>query len=330
VISGATWKGVKMDRGIAHLPASEGSQRLGALIGGARLPTLRDRPLAYLLLLPSVVLILMLVVVPFAQAFVYSFTDKDTVAPDFAFVGIDNYLSFVRQPDFPEAFRNSVVWTVGSVGFELILGLYISLTLQRAFRLRGVARAIVLFPYLIPTIVAVLIWRYMMHDLLGVVNYGLLELGLIKQPILWFSNTNTAMMGVIIVGVWKFFPFVVIALMGILQSIPNEVYEAARVDGANVFHEFWYITFPAVLPVFLLTALLRTIWTWDKFDIIYLLTGGGPVNATETLPVFVYREAFDNWRMGRASAVAMVTFAVLLTCTLVYLKFYDRAEQAKQ
>jgi multiple sugar transport system permease protein len=138
------------------------------------------------------------------------------------------------------------------------------------------------------------------------------------------------MMGVIIVGVWKFFPFVVIALMGILQSIPNEVYEAARVDGANVFHEFWYITFPAVLPVFLLTALLRTIWTWDKFDIIYLLTGGGPVNATETLPVFVYREAFDNWRMGRASAVAMVTFAVLLTCTLVYLKFYDRAEQAKQ
>jgi multiple sugar transport system permease protein len=319
-----------MDRGVARLPALAGLQRRGGLLRGVGLPTLRDRPLAYLLLLPAVVLILLLVVIPFAQAFIYSFTDKDTVAPELAFVGMDNYLSFFRQPDFPEAFRNSVVWTVGSVSLELLLGLYISLTLQRAFRFRGVARAIVLFPYLIPTIVAVLVWRFMMHDLLGVVNYGLLALGLVKQPVLWFSSTDTAMMGVIIVGVWKFFPFVVIALMGILQSIPSEIYEAARVDGANIFHEFWYITFPAVLPVFLLTALLRTIWTWDKFDIIFLLTGGGPVNATETLPVFVYREAFDNWRMGRASAVAMVTFAVLLLCTLVYLRFYDRADRARQ
>jgi multiple sugar transport system permease protein len=319
-----------MDRGIAQSPGSVAAYRPGTLIGGARLPSLRDRPLAYLLLLPSVMLILMLVVLPFGQAFVYSFTDKDTVAPEFEFVGIDNYLSFVRQPDFPEAFRNSVVWTVGSVGLELILGLYIALTLQRAFRFRGAARAIVLFPYLIPTVVAVLIWRFMMHDLLGVVNYGLIAIGLIKQPILWFSSTDTAMMGVIIVGVWKFFPFVVIALLGILQSIPTEIYEAARVDGANFFHEFWYITLPAVLPVFVLTALLRTIWTWDKFDIIYLLTGGGPVNATTTLPVFVYREAFDNWRMGRASAVAMVTFAVLLACTMIYLRFYDRAERARQ
>ncbi|MDP8924662.1 MAG: sugar ABC transporter permease [Chloroflexota bacterium] len=293
-----------------------------------RLPTLSDRTLAYLLLLPSVLLILTLVVLPFVQAFFYSFTDKHTVSPDWEFIGLDNYLSFFRQPDFPEAFKNSVVWTVGSVAIELVLGLYISLVLQRSFKLRGLARAIVLFPYLIPTIVAVLVWRFMMHDLLGVVNYGLIAAGVIQQPILWFSNTDTAMMGVIIVGVWKFFPFVVIALLGILQSIPSETFEAAKMDGANVFQEFRYITLPAILPVFLLTALLRTIWTWDKFDIIYLLTGGGPVNATTTLPIFVYREAFDSWRMGRASAVAMVTFMVLLLCTLVYLRFYEKAEGA--
>lgn len=292
------------------------------------LPTIKDRPLAYLLLLPSVVLIVGLVVTPFFQAFFYSFTDKHTVTPDYNFVGLDNYLSFFSQPDFPEAFRNSVVWTVGSVGLELLLGLYVALVLQKHFKLRGVARAIVLFPYLIPTIVAVLVWRFMMHDLLGVVNYGLLAIGLVSQPILWFSNTDTAMMGVIIVGVWKFFPFVVIALLGILQSIPGETYEAAKVDGANMFQELWHITMPAILPVFLLTALLRTIWTWDKFDIIYLLTGGGPVNSTTTLPIFVYREAFDHWQMGRASAVAMVTFGVLLICTLVYLRFYDKAEGA--
>ena len=292
------------------------------------MPTLGDRPLAYLLLLPSVVLIVGLILVPFVQAVFYSFTNKHTVAPEWEFVGLENYLSFFRQPDFAEAFRNSVVWTVGSVGLELLLGLYVALVLQRHFKLRGVARAVVLFPYLIPTIVAVLVWRFMMHDLLGVVNYGLIALGVVRQPILWFSNTDTAMMGVIIVGVWKFFPFVVIALLGILQSISAEIYEAAKVDGANMFDELWHITMPAILPVFLLTALLRTIWTWDKFDIIYLLTGGGPVNATTTLPIFVYREAFDRWQMGRASAVAMVTFCVLLVCTLVYLRFYDRAEGA--
>lgn len=321
-----------MDHGAARLsstagPPGAGAPRATALERGW-LPSLSDRTLAYLLLLPSVLLIVGLVVTPFLQAFWFSFTDKHTVAPDFEFVGLDNYLSFFRQPDFPEAFKNSVVWTVGSVVLELVLGLYVALVLQRHFRLRGLARAIVLFPYLIPTIVAVLVWRFMMHDLLGVVNYGLIALGLVREPVLWFSNTDTAMMGVIIVGVWKFFPFVVIALLGILQSIPAEIYEAAKVDGANMFQELWHITMPAILPVFLLTALLRTIWTWDKFDIIYLLTGGGPVNATTTLPIFVYREAFDHWRMGRASAVAMVTFAVLLVCTLVYLRFYDRAEGA--
>lgn len=321
-----------MDHGVARLPANAGppgtpGSAWGSLASG-RLPTLGDRPLAYLLLLPSVLLIVGLVVTPFLQAFWFSFTDKHTVAPDYTFVGLENYISFFEQPDFPEAFKNSVVWTVGSVVIELLLGLYVALVLQRHFRLRGLARAIVLFPYLIPTIVAVLVWRFMMHDLLGVVNYGLIASGLIREPILWFSNTDTAMMGVIIVGVWKFFPFVVIALLGILQSIPAETYEAAKVDGANMFQELWHITLPAILPVFLLTALLRTIWTWDKFDIIYLLTGGGPVNATTTLPIFVYREAFDHWRMGRASAVAMVTFAVLLLCTLVYLRFYDRAEGA--
>ncbi len=321
-----------MEHGAARLPAPDrlpgAPQSAWAALSAGRLPTLGDRPLAYLLLLPSVLLIVGLVVTPFLQAFWFSFTDKHTVAPDYEFVGLDNYISFFQQPDFPEAFKNSVVWTVGSVGIELVLGLYVALILQRHFKLRGVARAIVLFPYLIPTIVAVLVWRFMMHDLLGVVNYGLISIGLIRDPVLWFSNTDTAMMGVIIVGVWKFFPFVVIALLGILQSIPGETYEAAKVDGATMFQELWHITMPAILPVFLLTALLRTIWTGEKFDIIYLLTGGGPVNATTTLPIFVYREAFDHWRMGRASAVAMVTFAVLLVCTLVYLRFYEKAEGA--
>jgi multiple sugar transport system permease protein len=301
----------------------------GARTAGSWMPTLGDRPLAYLLLLPSVVLIVGLIVTPFVQSVFYSFTNKHTVAPDYELVGLENYFSLFARPDFAEAFRNSVVWTVGSVGLELVLGLYVALVLQRHFKLRGVARAIVLFPYLIPTIVAVLVWRFMMHDLLGVVNYGLIALGVVRQPILWFSNTDTAMMGVIIVGVWKFFPFVVIALLGILQSISAEIYEAAKVDGANMFDELWHITMPAILPVFLLTALLRTIWTWDKFDIIYQLTGGGPLQATTTMSIYVYYEMFQQFNQGRAAAVAMVMFLIMLTMSLVYTALYDRAERAQ-
>src|SRR5690606_8749004 len=127
--------------------------------------------------------------------------------------------------------------------------------------------AIILAPYLVPTVVAVLTWRYMLHDIVGVVNAVLTNLGITDQPLLWLNSQGLAMASVIMVGVWKFFPFVVIAILGILQSIPQEQYEAARIDGASDFQQFWRITLPYVLPVFLLTALLRTIWSFNKFEI---------------------------------------------------------------
>src|SRR5690606_11774476 len=155
------------------------------------------------------------------------------------------------------------------------------------FALRGAARALVLAPYLIPTIVAVLTWRFMFHDLVGILNYFLISTGITDSPVLWLSNRRYAMLAVIIVGVWKFLPFVVIAILGILQAIPNEQYEAAQIDGASSFQQFWRITLPYILPVFILTALLRTIWNFNKFDIIYLLTGGGPLKSTTTVPLLI-------------------------------------------
>lgn len=134
------------------------------------------------------------------------------------------------------------------------------------------------------------------------------------------------MTSVIMVGVWKFFPFVVIAILGILQSIPQEQYEAARIDGASDFQQFWRITLPYVLPVFLLTALLRTIWSFNKFEIIYLMTGGGPLDATTTLPILVYLKAFSDFEFGRAAAIAIVTLAILCGLLAVYFFFIKRAE----
>ena len=189
------------------------------------------------------------------------------------------------------ALWNTFIWVFGSVSIEMVLGLGLALLLNKTFAFRGVARAVILAPYLVPTVVAVLTWRYMFHDIVGIINAGLISIGVIDKPLLWLNSQSLAMTSVILVGVWKFFPFAVIALLGILQAIHRR-YEAARIDGASGFQQFWRITLPYVMPVFLLTALLRTIWTFHKFEIIYLMTGGGPLDATTTPPILVYLKAF--------------------------------------
>jgi multiple sugar transport system permease protein len=204
------------------------------------------------------------------------------------------------------------VWVFGSVGIEMVVGVSIALLLNKNFIGRGIARAIVFAPYLIPTVVAVLVWRYMFHDVLGVVNYFLLKGGWINEPVNWLSSPKIAMMTVIIVGVWKFFPFVVLAILGVLQAIPQDQYEAAKIDGASEWQQFWRITLPHLLPIFLLTALLRSIWTFHKFDI--------------TLPVLVYQKAFADFEIGRASALALITAFLLTILLLIYFYLSKRVE----
>jgi multiple sugar transport system permease protein len=208
----------------------------------------------------------------------------------------------------------------------MLIGLGLALLLNKTFMFRGVARAVILAPYLVPTVVAVLTWRYMFHDIVGIINAALIKIGLIESPLLWLNSEGLAMISVILVGVWKFFPFVVIALLGILQSIPQEQYEAARIDGASGFQQFWRITLPHVLPIFLLTALLRTIWSFQKFEIIYLMTGGGPLDATTTLPILVYLKGFSDFEFGGAAAVAILTCLILGALMLLYFLFIKRAE----
>ncbi len=285
-----------------------------------------DRRLAYLALLPSALVIALLSFIPTLSVIRISLQHVETGSDEGPWAGLDNYVWALMSPDFHRALVNSLVWTFGSVGIEMVLGLGIALLLHRRFRFRGVARALVLTPYLVPTVVAVLTWRFMFHDLIGVLNYMLISLGITKGPVLWLNDPRLAMLSVIIVGVWKFFPFVVIALLGILQAIPQEQYEAATIDGASAFRQFRVITLPHVMPVFLLSALLRTIWTFHKFDIIYLLTGGGPLNATTTLPVLVYLKGFTDFELGRAAAVSMLTFLLLGVVLVIYFWMVRRAE----
>lgn len=285
-----------------------------------------DRTLAYVTLAPSVALLLLLSVVPTITVFSTAMQQVGLGELSGPWIGFDNFVWALESRAFWRALSNTFLWVFGSVAIEMVLGMAIALLLHQSFIGRGVARAVLLAPYLVPTIVAVLIWRYMFHDIVGILNHFLMDLGIISRPLQWLSSTHWAMVSVIIVGVWKFFPFVVLAILGILQSIPQEQYEAARIDGASAFQQFWRITLPYVMPVFILTALLRTIWTFHKFEIIYLLTGGGPLDATTTLPILVYQKGFIDFELGRAAAIAILTFVILAVLIAAYFLLMRRAE----
>ena len=285
-----------------------------------------DRTLAYVTLAPSALLLLLLAAVPTITVFVTAMQDVGMGDMSGPYVGFENFAWALTSEAFYTALWNTFVWVFGSVSIEMVLGLGLALLLNKTFAFRGVARAVILAPYLVPTVVAVLTWRYMFHDIVGIINAGLISIGVIDKPLLWLNSQSLAMTSVILVGVWKFFPFAVIALLGILQAIPQEQYEAARIDGASGFQQFWRITLPYVMPVFLLTALLRTIWTFHKFEIIYLMTGGGPLDATTTLPILVYLKAFSDFEFGRAAAVAILTFGILGVLLALYFILINRAE----
>jgi multiple sugar transport system permease protein len=292
-------------------------------------PQRGDKVMGYLFLLPSAILLTILVLYPFSQVIFLGFYEKDTLMDEKTWVGLDNYRAFFEYPDLKNAFQNTIIWTVGSVILEMFIGMVTALILHQSLKFRTLARGVVLFPYLLPTIVAVLVWKFMLSSQVGIISAVVRELGISQAPLSILARPETAMLGVILVSSWKFFPFVVIAMLGILQSIPSDRYEAAKCDGADWWQEFRYITIPSILPVIMLTALLRTIWTWDKFDIIYQLTGGGPLQATTTMPIYVYYEMFQQFNQGRAAAVAMVMFLIMLTMSLVYTWLYDRAEGAQ-
>ncbi|MBL0403749.1 sugar ABC transporter permease [Microvirga aerilata] len=285
-----------------------------------------DRTLAYATLAPSVVFLVLLAGVPTITVFVTAMQDIGMGDMSGPYVGFENFVWALTSESFYTALWNTFIWVFGSVSIEMVLGLGLALLLNKTFAVRGIARAVILAPYLVPTVVAVLTWRYMFHDIVGIINAGLIATGLIDKPLLWLNSESLAMTSVILVGVWKFFPFAVIALLGILQAIPQEQYEAAKIDGASSMQQFWRITLPYVMPVFLLTALLRTIWTFHKFEIIYLMTGGGPLDATTTLPILVYLKAFTDFEFGRAAAVAILTFGILGILLGLYFMLIKRAE----
>ena len=286
-----------------------------------------DRTLAVLMILPSVILIGLFAIYPVLQGLAASFFRIESATLEMTFNGLANYQALISDSLFWESLGRTLVWTAVTILLQITIGLGISLLLHQELRGRNLARGLVLFPYLVPAIVIAVTWRFILDPTLGVFNRTMLEWGLIDRPIAFLASKSTALLFVIVGGIWKYTPFVVILLLARLQVIPVDLEEAAQIDGATRWQVFRHITLPWLMPVIVITLLLRTIWMFNEFDMVYLFAFGGPLFGTTTLPVLVRHLAFDARQIGMAAAASSGMVAILMIMSWGYFQHYNRAEE---
>ncbi|NEX46689.1 carbohydrate ABC transporter permease [Pseudotabrizicola algicola] len=276
--------------------------------------------LGLLLIAPTVLIFCAVIVYPLVSAIYLSLFRVFTPTLESSWVGLSNYRELLASGLFWKALWNTLVWTAGTLTLQIVLGIGMALVLHQNIWFRSLARSLILFPYFISTVVAVLVWKWVFNDLYGILNHLLMQSGIISMPIDYLGSMPNAMISVILVGAWKYFPFVVIAVLARLQTIPEPLYEAARIDGAGPIARFFDVTLPQLRDVLVVIVMLRAIWDFKEFDLIWLLTGGGPSSSTETLPIVVYRQAFALNQMGMAAAWAVSMMAILLVFMIVYIR----------
>ena len=298
----------------------------GAAAGRGNPLDRKDALLGVMLIAPTVLIFCAVIVYPLVSALYLSLFRIFTPTLQGSFVGLDNYAELAASPEFWRSLLNTMIWTVLTLALQIGFGIAAALMLNQAMIFRSLARSLILFPYFVSTVVAVLVWRWLFNDLYGILNHAAMWAGILSMPLDWLGAMPNAMVSIVLVGAWKYFPFVVIAVLARLQSIPEPLYEAARIDGAGAWGRFTDVTLPQLREVLLVVVLLRAIWDFKEFDLIYLLTGGGPIIATQTLSLMVYKEAFGMNEMGRASAVAVAMMLVMLVFMLLYLRLNRRRD----
>lgn len=274
----------------------------------------------YLYVLPLLLWLAGTILYPLISAVALSVQDIKVIGTQGKFVGLENYARLIGNDNFWEALGRSVLWVVGNALAQTLAAFGAALLLNQRFRGRGLARIWIILSWIVPAVVVVIIWRWLLSSS-GVVNYLLMALGLTAEPIGFFSARTTAMISVALINAWRWFPFMAVTLLAALQSIPRELYEAAEVDGATAWRRFWSLTFPLLQPVLFVLGLVGTLMSFNVFDVIWLLTGGGPSNATTTLPVLIYDTAFTKYRLSQAAAISVVAGLLLLIFAALFIRF---------
>ncbi len=275
-----------------------------------------QRLIALFFLLPTILVLCFVVIYPFFSAIAISFQDK-MIGGTASYIGLGNYYELFGDRVFLKVIRNTIIYTLVAVALKFLLGLAMALVLSQDRRLNFLYRTILFVPWAVPTIVAALSYRWIYDDFSGLYNNVLLALFDMGHVISWLGDPNLALASVIAVVIWSGTPFYTMSFLAGLKAIPNELYEAARIDGASVWQEFWHITVPQMRKVFVIVVMLSTIWTSTNLVIVQILTNGGPANATQIMPNLSYKYALLAGRLGIGSAVNMVFFPLL--AILIYI-----------
>lgn len=257
-----------------------------------------------------------LILVPALHAIQLSFYDASSFVSTGEFVGLANYVRVLGQGEFWHALWVGIVFAGSAIILQVLLGIALALLLNRPFRGRSLARGAIVLPYLLPTVVIAVTVHWLLDGTVGLFTHWAMDLGLGRPA--WFASPFSALAIVVLASVWTWTPFVTICFLAGLQTVPTSLYEAARVDGAGPWTRFWHVTVPVLKPVLTVIVLLRSIWMFNKFDIIWLLTHGGPLSATEHLPVLAYRRAFTQFDVGGGAAVATLSFLILSALIALY------------
>jgi multiple sugar transport system permease protein len=299
-------------------------------VHGRRAPRWRKRG-EYLFLLPAVAYIAGTMVYPIAynvRMSVEDVTIRTFLSNDAPFIGLDNYRAVIDDPAFRNAIGISLVFTAGSLIFQFTAGFALALFFNQSFPGKSAIRALFLLGWMLPTVVSGSVFRFMLDGDSGVINYALHELNLIDKPHFWLVDPDTALAGTILANIWVGIPFNMILLLAGLQSIPPTLHEAASVDGANAWQRFRSLTLPLMRPVSLSVVLLGIIYTFKVFDLIYVMTAGGPVDATTVLPIYSYQLTFRFFRFGEGAAAATLLLLGLMGVAIAYLWWSRREDVA--
>jgi multiple sugar transport system permease protein len=284
-----------------------------------------ERWLAMLLLLPTVALLGLFIAYPFVKGIELSVTDTRVGVPGH-FVGFQNFINVWNDSIFQVAVWNTCFYTFVATVFKLALGLWLAVLLNNNFKGKAFTRAFILLPFIIPTVLSTLAWKWMFDPTFSVINWGLFRLGLIHTRINWLGDPHLALISVIIVNIWRGVPFFAISLLAGLQTISPELHEAAAIDGARPWQRFLHVTWPLLLPVTLVVMLFSVIQTFADFQLVYVLTGGGPANATQLFATYAYQIGVGTGLLSQGAAISLAMFPVLLLVVIIQLLYIRRVE----
>jgi multiple sugar transport system permease protein len=284
-----------------------------------------ERWLATALLLPTVVLLGLFIAYPFVAGVLLSVTDAKVGVPGH-FVGLENFERLWNDSIFRVAVRNTFVYTIVTTILKLALGLWLAMLLNRHFKGKALTRAFILLPFIIPTVLSTFAWKWMFDPTFSVINWTLYRLAIINARINWLGDPDLAMISVIVVNVWRGVPFYAISLLAGLQTINPELQEAAAIDGARPWQRFWHVTWPLLLPVTMVVVLFSVIQTFADFQLVYVLTGGGPANATHLFATYAYQIGIGTGLLSEGAAISLAMFPFLLIIVIIQLLYIRRVE----